>query len=219
MADNKLVTLAIVNVRAAKPEPFNLKIWDLSTGKLLHTIPADPSPSERLNLPIAISPDRRLLAFPPSLYGNQIQVWDISISNHRQVSSLNSQNLAGVLSLTFSPDGQQLAIALDKGPPLSIWDWQSAKQMKTIANAGRAKQLYWSDQGIFVGSDGDLTVWNPQTGKVLQTIDIQPPNRTSQNWINLPFGPSAFSADRTTLTTYIAGQGVRVWRVGKLSKF
>ncbi|MGB8699939.1 MAG: hypothetical protein WCD18_11030 [Thermosynechococcaceae cyanobacterium] len=216
MAGNKLVTLAAVNAWAAKPEPYDLKVWDLTTGKLLHTIPTDLAPSEQTNLPIAVSSDRRLLAFPPKLYDNQIQVWDIP--NHKQVSSLVSKNPAGVLSLTFSPDGQQLAIALAQGPPLSIWNWQSAKQMKTIANAGRVEQLYWTEQGILAGSDGGFKVWNPQTGKVLHTLDLQPPSSPSQKSPTLPLGPSALSADRTTLTAYVPGQGIRVWRVDKSAK-
>lgn len=216
MADNKLVTLAAVNARAAKLEPYNLKIWDLTTGKLLHTIQADLAPSERINLPIAISPDRRFLAFPPALYDDQIQVWDIP--NFKLVRSLVSKKPAGVLSLTFSPDGQQLAIALGQGSPLSIWNWQSAKQMKMISNAGRAEQLYWTNQGVFVGSDGEFKVWNPQTGQELQTLDLQPPNIPSQSSIKLPLGPSALSADRTTLTVYVPRQGIRVLQVSKPAK-
>ncbi|HIK13797.1 MAG TPA: WD40 repeat domain-containing protein [Leptolyngbyaceae cyanobacterium M33_DOE_097] len=216
MADNKLVTLAAVDAWADNPEPYNLKVWDLTTGKLLHTISADLAPAESVNLPIAVSPDSRLLAFPPKIYSNQIQVWDIP--NHKLVSSLVTQNPAGILSLTFSPDGQQLAIALAQGPPLTIWDWKSAKQIKTIANAGRVEQVYWTQQGIFVGSEGDFKVFNPQTGKVLQTLDLQPAGSPSQGSINLPLGPSALSADRTTFTTYISRQGIRVWRVDKLAK-
>lgn len=216
MADNKLVTLAAVDAWAAKPEPHNLKVWDLTTGKLLHTIPADLSPTERPNLPIAVTPDRRLLAFPPSLYENQIQVWDIP--NHKLLSSLINNNRAGILSLSFSPDGQQLAISLGQGLPLSIWNWQSEKQIKTITNAGQAEQLYWTKQGIFVGSDGGFKVWDPQTGKVLQTLDLETPGSPSQKSIKLPLGPSALSADRTTLTAYIPRQGIRVWQVGEPTK-
>ncbi|NCJ07385.1 WD40 repeat domain-containing protein [Synechococcales cyanobacterium C] len=216
MADNKLVTLAAVDAWADKPEPYNLKVWDLTSGQLLHTIPANLAPSERVNLPIAVSPDRRLLAFPPTLYNDQIQVWDIP--NHKQVSSLVSKNPAGVLSLAFSPDGQQLAIALGQGPPLSIWNWRSEALVKTITNAGRAEQLYWTKQGIFIGSAGEFKVWNPQTGEVLHTLDLQPPSDSSPDSIKLPLGPSALSADCSVLTAYVPRQGIRVWQVGEPAK-
>ncbi|MBE9176197.1 WD40 repeat domain-containing protein [Synechocystis salina LEGE 06155] len=216
IADNKLVTLAAVDAWAAQPEPHSLKVWDLTSGNLLHTIPADLAPSERDHLPIAVSPDRRLLAFPSSLYGNEIQVWDIP--NHKQISTLVSENPAGILSLTFSPDGQQLAIALGEGPPLSIWNWQLAKQIKTIPNAGRSEILYWTNQGIFVGSDGGFKVWDPQTAKVLHTLNLQPSANPSEQTIYLPLGPSALSADRTTLAVYIPQQGIRMWQVDKPAK-
>jgi hypothetical protein len=211
MAGNKLVTLAAVDAWADKPAPHNIKVWDLTTGKLLHTIPADLAPTERPNLPIAISPDRRFLAFPPALYDDEIQVWDIP--NHKLVSSLVRKNPVGVLSLAFSPDGQELAIALGQGAPLVIWNWRSAKQTKAIANAGRAEQLYWTQAGILVSGDDGFKVWHPQKGTSLYTLDLQPPRDSSQPRINLPLGPSALSADRTTLTAYVPRQGIRVWRV------
>jgi hypothetical protein len=90
--------------------------------------------------------------------------------------------------------------------------------MKTISKAGRAEQLYWTNQGIFVGSDGDFKIWNPQTGKELHTLDLQPPSHTHQSSIKLPLGPSALSADRTTLTVYVPRRGIRVLQVGKPAK-
>jgi hypothetical protein len=225
MAGNKLATLAVVDPWKAKPtdkpEPYSLKVWDLTTGKLLQTMTADFDTSQRTHLPIAVSPDRKLLAFPPTLYGNQIQVWDIVTG--KQVSALVSKNPSGILALTFSPDGKQLAVALGQGAPLSIWDWQAEKLVKTIADAGRAEQLYWSNQGIFVGSDGGFKMWNPQTGKALQTLDLQPPASPQQTPATikpptLPLGHSALSADRTTLAADVPQQGIWVWQVDRPRK-
>lgn len=213
IADNKLVTLAAVDAWAAKPEPYSLKVWDLTDGKLFHTIPADLAPTETINLPIAVSPDGRLLAFPPGLYSDQIQIWDIP--NRKQISSLVSENPAGVLSLAFSPDGKQLAVSLGQGAPLSIWDWRSLKEIKTIVKADRAEVLYWTEKGIFVGSDGAFQVWNPQTGEAGKKLDLQPSQDGAKIDIRLPLGPSALSADRTTLVASVPRGGIRVWQVGK----
>ncbi|MCM1982973.1 WD40 repeat domain-containing protein [Lyngbya confervoides] len=218
MAGNKLVTLAVVDPWKAKPDtkldPSSFKVWDLTTGKLLQTIPADLSKVDQANLPIAVSPDRKLLAFPPTLYSNQIQVWDITTG--KQVSALINQTPAGILALTFSPDGQQLAVALGQGPSLSVWDWQEAKLFKTIADAERAEKLYWPNPGIFVDSEGGFQVWDPQTGTHLQALDLKPeaPLQSSGAGFKLPsFSRSALSADRTTLAAASHKQGIWVWRV------
>jgi hypothetical protein len=216
IAGNQLVTLAAVDAWAAKPEPYSLKVWNLTDGKLLHTMPADLPPSERRNLPIAVSPDRRLLAFPPGVYNDEIQIWDIL--NHKQIGSLVSNQPAGVLSLAFSPNGEQLAIALGQGTPLSIWDWRSPKEVKKITDAERAEILYWTEEGIFVGGDGAFQLWDPQTAKPLQKLDLQPPVTSNQLTMRFPLGPSALSADRTTLTAYVPQQGIRVWKVDGRTK-
>jgi DNA-binding beta-propeller fold protein YncE len=219
MAGNKLVTLAVVDPWKAtdKLDPASLKVWDLTTGKLLQTLTADLNKSERTHLPIAVSPDRKLLAFPPNLYSNQIQVWDITTG--KQVSALVSKNPAGILSLTFSPDGKQLAVALGQGASLSVWDWQAEKLVKTIADADRAKKLYWPKPGIFVGSDSDFRVWDPQTGKHLQALDLKPPAPPQQSQAAIKLHYSALSADRTTLAAYdLNNRGIWVWRVDKSAK-
>jgi WD40 repeat protein len=219
MAGNKLVTLAVVDPWKAtdKLDPASIKVWDLGSGKLLQTLTADLNKTERENLPIAVSPDRTLLAFPPKLYGNQIQVWDITTG--KQVSALVSKDPAGILALTFSPDGKQLAVALGQGPSVSVWDWQAAKLVQTIADAKRAKQLHWPRSGIFVGSDGGgFQVWDPQTGKHLQALDLNAPEPAQPRRAEIKpvptwFRRSALSADRTTLAAANYEQGIWVWRV------
>ncbi|MDP4809129.1 MAG: hypothetical protein NWR31_08150 [Cyanobium sp. MAG_160] len=76
-ADHRLVTLAALDARAVGSEPHSLKVWEFATGQLLRTLPADLFTLEWRNLPIAVSADRRLLAFPRRLYDHQIQVWNV----------------------------------------------------------------------------------------------------------------------------------------------
>lgn len=211
-AGDRLVTLAAVDGRALKPEPYDLKVWELSGGRLLNTIPANFAPYQQPHLPIALSPDRRLLAVAPLLDGNPIEVWDVP--QHKLLSTMTANASGMALALSFSPDGQSLAVAQSKGPPLSIWNWRSGQQLKTLAHASRAETLYWTRRGLLVAADGGFTVWDPQTGQLVKTLAVQPPSESSQAERPLPLGPTDLSADRTTLTAYIPRVGVRVWRVG-----
>ncbi len=212
MAGNRLVTLAVGDPQAVKPVPYDLKVWDLGGGRLLNTIPANFAPYQQPHLPIAISPDRRLLAVAPFSDGNPIEVWDVS--QHKLLSTVTAHASWFALALSFSPDGQSLAVAQSKGPPLSIWNWRSGQQLRTLADAGRAETLYWSRQGVLVGADGVFTVWDPQTGQLVTTLDVQPPSDRSPSQMKLPLGPTDLSADRTTLAASLPRGGVRVWRVG-----
>jgi hypothetical protein len=117
-----------------------------------------------------VSADRRLLAFPRRPYDHQIQVWNIV--DNKLSSTLALGSPAGILSLAFSPDGGQLAVALGQGPLLSIWDLASARQM---------------------GSRGAFKVLNPRSGEVLHTLQLQPVAPLSQTTLDLPLGPSALS--------------------------
>jgi WD40 repeat protein len=223
MAGNKLVTLAAVDLQAVgptgEPKTYSFKVWDLGSGKLLQTITADLSPAERTNtnLPIAVSPDQRLLAFSPTMHSHQIQVWDITTG--KQVSALASQNPTGILTLAFSPDGKQLAVVPKGGVPLAVWDWQSEKLLKTLDGADRAEQMYWTNQGILVGSNGGFQVWDPQNGEALQKQELQSPAPSPQlpgssQSSALPLESSALSADRTILAAKTP-RGIWVWQVNQ----
>ncbi len=207
IAGGKLITLAVVDPWARKPkmDPLTLKVWDLSSGKLLQTIPADFQPANSLNLPLAISPDQRLIAFPPNAGDNLVEVWDIT--SGKKVTSFAVNSPVKTTALTFSPNGKQLATAIKQ--QLLIWDLQAGKPVKTIDKVGALEQINWSSAGIFgYGSNIDgfsFTQWDPQTGQALKTITGIGENQ--------PIGLHALSPDRKTLAVYTK-QGIKVWQVG-----
>ncbi|MDM7937464.1 MAG: WD40 repeat domain-containing protein [Cyanobium sp. CZS 48M] len=213
MADHRLVTLAAVDALAtSSKQPHSPRVWDLSTGQLLQTLPADLFTLEGRDLPIAVSADRRFLAFPRRPYDNQIHVWNIA--DNKLSSTLDLGKSVGILTLAFSPDGRQLAVALGQGPVLSIWDLASARQTRTLDAVDRVQKLYWTDQGLLVGSRGAFKVLNPRNGEVLHTLELQPVAPLPQTTLDLPLGPSALSGDGTTLAAYVPRQGIAVWRLG-----
>lgn len=213
MADERLVTLASVDAAAARPTPQSLKVWNLSSGELLQSLAADLNTVEREMLPIAMSPDRRLLAFPRRLYDDRIEVWNIS--EGRQVSTLELENPAGILALAFSPDGGELALSLGQGPPISIWDLATARQIHRIDRPERVQQLYWTTQGLLAGYDGAFRVLSPRDGTVQHTLQLGSTGPSSANRPVLPMALSALSGDGNTLAAHFADHGIGVWRVGQ----
>lgn len=211
MAGNKLVTLALVNSRRTKPpfEPYTLKVWDLQSGKLLQTLPANLKPNEQNGLPLAISTDRRLLAFP-SLNKTLVDIWDMTTG--KQVAALGDrQKDAWPRALAFSPDGQQIAVANVQSNPMTIWDWQQKKQVKQLPEHAHTDWLGWTAQGILVQYryKGQIDLVDPQTGKVTKTVLAPNPTFTMpEEW----YHATELSADAKTLAFYTP-EGIKVWRV------
>lgn len=211
MAGNKLVTLALVDSRRMKPpfEPYTLKVWDLQSGKLLQTLPANLKPTEQNGLPLAISLDRRLLAFP-SLNKTLVDIWDMTTG--KQVAALGDpQKDAWPRALAFSPDGQQIAVANVQSNPMTIWDWQQEKQVKQLPELAHSDWLGWTAQGILAQyrHKGQIDLVDPQTGKVTKTVLA--PNST----LTMPaewYHSTKLSADAKTLAFYTP-ESIKIWRV------
>lgn len=207
IADNKLITLAVVDPykSGSKLDPFNLKVWDLSNGKLLQTMPGNLDPVN-LGVSIAISPDQRLLAYPPR-EDNLIEVWDMT--SGKKMSDFGGNSPTWPKTLAFSPDGQQLAISLSRTKPLLIWDWQQKKLLKSLPEVAYAEQVYWTTAGILALHEGYFDLLNPQTGKLIKSLIAPEPGQ-----INLSFTLSSptLSQDGKTLAFY-AKEGIKVWRV------
>ncbi|MCP9792289.1 WD40 repeat domain-containing protein [Vulcanococcus limneticus Candia 3F8] len=210
MAAGRLVTLT---PNDASPAPRNLQVWDLASGRRLQAMPADLNTVERATLPVAVSPDRRLLAFPLRVDDDRIEVWDIPQA--RRITTLELGRRAGLLALAFSPDGRQLAVALGQGPPIAIWDLATARRIRSLDRPQPVQQLHWTTEGLLASSDDGFRVLSPQDGRVLHTL---PPAAAAPSVPARPvlsLGPSALSGDRSTFAVPIPGQGIAVWRVGR----
>ncbi|MCP9887501.1 WD40 repeat domain-containing protein [Cyanobium sp. ATX 6A2] len=196
-----------------RPTPQSLKLWDLSRGGWQQSIAVDLSTVERGTLPVAVSPDRRLLAFPRRVYDDRIEVWNIS--EGRLISTLELEKPAGILALAFSLDGRQLVISLGQRPPVSIWDLASARRIRMLDTPERVHQLYWTTQdpdGPVVAGQEALS---PRDGTVQHTLQLGSPGPSSPNRPMLPMAPSALSGDGNTLAVHVPDHGIGVWRVGQ----
>jgi WD40 repeat protein/uncharacterized caspase-like protein len=120
-----------------------IKIWDVSTGRLVRTLHGHGSPVSAL----AVSPDGKLLAsgsgniydfrygslfFKGGQVGGQsedttVRVWDVNTGS--QLRALNGHTLT-IMALAFSPDGHTLTSVSSEA--IIVWDVNLGSQVRSL---------------------------------------------------------------------------------------
>jgi WD40 repeat protein len=154
----------IASVHDYDKREWALKIWDVSSGRLAGTIPAERG--TLLNY-VSYSPDQKLAL-----------VWDsepmaaYDMTTNRRLWTVDAHYDIG--EAAFSPDGQLIIAGDSSGIGLTIWDARSGRVIRPLnGNTGNPKQFIFLQGGrrVVVGnSNGTSTIWNPQTGELLATI-------------------------------------------------
>ncbi|WP_066425765.1 WD40 repeat domain-containing protein [Anabaena sp. 4-3] len=177
----------------------DLGVWQVSTGKLLRTIPAkletlDPG------YPVDITGDSKTLVVANRYYSNQIEIRDINTGERLQ--SFGDNQGKRITTLAVTPDGKILITAQQNN--LQIWDINTKKVVKTIPNVGTVNTLLITPDSQTLISNGDaLQIWQISTGKKLLTW--QKPKGIVTTHV-------ALSPDGKTLAA-TDDRGVRVWRL------
>lgn len=168
--------------------PSGLRIWDLTKGKLLHTI-AEARP------PAAISPDGSMLAGQSGGHG---VLWNLN--NNREVAVLHREHLVRTVSeYEYSPDGQRLLIhlAVDAKDPRpdeatetsSIQLWDVASSSPSCLKEFDLARLTFGGKGkwLLVDKTGGLgpAIWDMRTCEEV----CQLPFFDDHFWPQLMFSP------------------------------
>jgi WD40 repeat protein len=145
---------------------FNIRLWDVGSGNLLRSLQGHTS----IVWALAFSPDCQMLASVSK--DGTARIWD-----WRNGSVLETLNFPGeATSVTFSPDGQTLAVGgTDGWPNAAIWTfsvpaWQP--QLK-LAEFWNIPALVYSPDGQYLvggGTSRNVHVWRTSDGGDLFTL-------------------------------------------------
>ena len=186
---SKLVT------ESGKPFSTTLKVWSMSTGKLVCRIPSQMGGVGSA----AFSRDGRYMAAIATHRPTVYRVWSLETGD---VVSELADGFDYVSPLIFSPDGRCLAgSAFRQG--IVFWDRESGRQTRRIGStAERCTALAFSNDGRTLAAvlDGSLNLYESGTGRLLGSIPA------CEGVTALAFSPN----DRTIATGDGFGR-VRLW--------
>lgn len=131
--DGKRLASAGISLPARKASSFELKVWDLAAGKVIHEVfdkeLRKPGDSQTPFPFVAFSPDGSLVAYPARERG--VVLWDLARQAQKSSWRMGLTPSAGA----FAPDGKTVAIGTYNGSAhgtVAIYDSATGKQRDTV---------------------------------------------------------------------------------------
>lgn len=158
----------------------NIRVYDIKEGKVSKVIAAGPGETWS----VTHHPSRDMVA--SGTHKGTAHLWNTKEGT--KMSSLGGNNQHFVLSVSFSPDGKQLAAGAQSGA-VTVYDVESGKVLHTFTNQVKpVRALAFSPDGasLLTGSDDmHINVYEVKNGQHTASL----PGHTS--WVlSLAFQPS-----------------------------
>jgi WD40 repeat protein len=165
-----------------------VRVWDMTNGKSLAVLGADPKAgiptTFRYLQSVSLSPDGKTVAASSS--DGIIRAWDIAAN--KQLFELKPGLVA--FSLHHAPDGKSLVLGLsngqiqlveaDTGKEVRKWQGHNNSQVTSVAFSPDGKQL------ASLGRDFQLRLWDPDKGDAVRAIGLQQGGSLSPNIVWSP---------------------------------
>ncbi|OYD90727.1 ribosome assembly protein 4 [Nostoc sp. 'Peltigera membranacea cyanobiont' 213] len=181
---------------ASASEDYTIKIWEVSSGKLLKTFKGH----SRLVFSVAYSPNGQQLASTSE--DNTIKIWDVS--SGKLLKTLKGRDWG--YSVAYSPNGQQLASA-NYDSTIKIWDVSSGKLLKILkGHTGSVTSVAYSPNGQQLASasfDNTIKIWDVSSTKPLKTLR----DHSGYVW------SVAYSRNGQQLASASADKTIKIWDV------
>ncbi len=144
-----------------------VRVWDLDTGSLLHTLPAHPGRVHDL----ALSADGSVLASCGK--DHEILVWDTGTGTLRHRLPYHAGT---VYSVAVDPEGTHLAAAADDGAVL-VWDLTGGAFVRTLQRphtTGTRISVAMGENRVVRWEAGHvrIRVWDLTTGRLLRVLRL-----------------------------------------------
>ena len=161
-------------ILASGSQNHTLKLWDVSTGRELHSFGVSVPPSTIYTSGVtsaAFSPNGKILATIGAQGGpNEIKLWDVATGSELKVLFGHS---TWVSSAAFSPDGRLLVNGSADGS-IEIWDVDAGLVKRVLAGpSGAGSPAAFSPNGKILASttaDGAIKLWDVMAGQELITL-------------------------------------------------
>jgi WD40 repeat protein len=153
-----------VGAKKGENKPWDVKVWEATTGKLLATMTGHKDSVED----VAFSPDGKRLATASE--DGTVRLWDAATGQEQTKWGLAA---GPVTALAFSPDGGRLAAAAGqsyKACLIKVWDVTKQEEVMSLDRQDQSVwSLAYSPDGKFLaraGWDGKVRLFDAATGKL-----------------------------------------------------
>lgn len=158
------------NLLAAALPGLRVGLWDVETGELQRVIEGDRT--QRLIGQFAITNDGSMLLAARAPGG--VGVFDLASGQFRAIPS--RQIIFEQVPLAVSPNDR--IIASGAGNAIQLSDLIAGQQVRMLAGHGDiVRSIAFNSKGAVLASaanDGTVRLWNPNTGRLMKTLEIGP---------------------------------------------